>query len=99
MILVNPKYQMEVTRSTKDKKGRSIILETKLDNQYLVLAMYIPPNDTSQQIKFFQDLTNTLAGYSDSTLIIRGDFKCALTPKNRKKRETGLKQTYCHKQN
>ena len=38
MILVNPRYQLEVSRSTRDKNGKSIILEIKLDNQNLVLA-------------------------------------------------------------
>ena len=54
MILVNPRYQLEVIRSIKDKNGRSIILEIKLDNQNLVLANVYAPNDISQQIKFYQ---------------------------------------------
>ena len=43
MILVNPRFQLEVIRSTKDKDGRSIILEFKLDNQNLVLANVYAP--------------------------------------------------------
>jgi len=75
MILVNPRYQLEVTGSTRDKNGRSIILEIKLDNQNLVLANVYAPNDISQQIKFYQDLNRTLRRFSDSKLIIGGDFK------------------------
>ena len=84
MILVNPRYQLEVIRSIKDKNGRSIILEIKLDNQNLVLANVYAPNDISQQIKFYQDLNQTLSGFSECNLIIGGDFNCALTPKDRK---------------
>ena len=84
MILVNPRYQLEVIRSIKYKNGRSIILDIKLDNQNLVLANVYAPNDISQQIKFYQDLNQTLRGFSECNLIIGGDFNCALTPKDRK---------------
>ena len=84
MILVNPRYKLEVIKSCKDKNGRFIILETKLDNQHLVLVNIYAPNDTSQQIKFFQELNKTLTNYADNNLIIGGDFNCALTPKDRK---------------
>ena len=50
MILAHPRYQLEVIRSTKDKNGKSIILEIKLDNQNLVLASVYAPNDIPQQI-------------------------------------------------
>jgi len=60
------------------------MLEIKLDNQNLVLANAYAPNDIPQQIKFYQDLNQTLSGFSDSNLITGGDFNCALTPKDRK---------------
>ena len=84
MILVNSRYELEVIKSCKDKNERFIILETKLDNQHLVLVNIYAPNDTSQQIKFFQELNKTLTNYADDNLIIGGDFNCALTPKDRK---------------
>ena len=89
MILVNPRYQLQVIRSTKDKSGRSIILEIKLYNQNLVLANVYAPNDIPQQIKFYQVLNQTLRGFSDSNLIIGEDFNCALTPKDRKSVKQG----------
>ena len=60
MILVNPRSQLEVMRSTKDKNGRSVMLEIKLDNRNLVLANVYAPNDIPQQVKFYQDLNQTL---------------------------------------
>ena len=89
MILVNPRYQLEVIRSTKDRNGRLIILEIKLDNQNLVLANVYAPDDIPQQIKFYQDLNQTLRRFSDRNLIIGGDFNCALTPKDRKSVKQG----------
>ena len=86
MILVNPRYQLEVIRSTKDKNGRSIFLEIKLGNQNLSLADVYAPNDIPQHIKFYQDLNQTLRGFSDGNLIIGGDFNCALTLKHRIKK-------------
>ena len=92
MILVNPRYQLQVIRSTKDKNGRSIILEIKLGNQNLVLANVYAPNDISQQIKFYQDLNQMLRRFSDSNSIIGGDFNCVLTPKERKSAKQGSKK-------
>ena len=89
MLLVNPRYQLEVIRSTKDKNGRSIILEIKLDNQNLVLANVYARNGIPQQIKFYQNSNQTLRGFSDSNLITGGDFNCALTPKDRKSVKRG----------
>ena len=88
MILVNPRYQLEVIRSTRDKNGRSIIP----DYQNLVLANVYAPNDISKQIKFYQDLNQTLRRFSDSTLIIGGDFNCVLMPEDRKSVKQGLKK-------
>ena len=59
-------------------------MDTKLDNQHLVLVHIDAPNDTSQKIKFFQELNKTLTNYADNNLIIGGDFNCSLTPKDRK---------------
>ena len=59
-------------------------MDTKLDNIHLVLVNIYAPNDSSQQIKVFQELNKTLTNYADNNLIIGGDFNCALTPKNRK---------------
>ena len=61
MILVKPKYQLEVKKCIKDKTGRSIILDTKLENRQLILANIYAPNDISQQIKFFRDLNIKLS--------------------------------------
>ena len=89
MLLVNPRYQLEVMRSTKDKYGRSIILKIKLDIQNLVLAIVYAPNDIPQQIQFYQNLNQTLRRFSDSNLITKRQKKC----------ETGFEQTHCHKRN
>ena len=73
MILVNLWYKLEVIKSCKDKNGKFIILDTKLDNQqYLRSKRHFTANK--------QNLTN----YADNNLIIGGDFNCVLPPKDRK---------------
>ena len=49
-----------------------------------MLVNIYAPNNTSQQIKFFQELNKTLTNYADNNLKIGGDFNCALTPEDRK---------------
>ncbi len=52
MILVNPAYQIEVIKSVKDKKGRSIVLEINLDNHpaYPIERSVIEHNRTHNKI-------------------------------------------------
>ena len=52
MILVNPRYQLEVISVPKTKMEDQIILEIKLDNQNLVLTNVYSPNDIPQQLRF-----------------------------------------------
>ena len=59
-------------------------MDTKLDNRRLVIVNICALNNTSQKIKFFQELNKTLKNYANNNLIIGGDFDCALTPKDRK---------------
>ena len=59
-------------------------MDTKLDNRRLVIVNICALNNTSQKIKFFQELNKTLTNYANNNLIIGGDFNCALTPKDRK---------------
>ena len=48
MILLNPKYDIEVEKLERDNHGRLIILDTKMNDTNLVL--YNAPNDLSQQV-------------------------------------------------
>ena len=54
MILLNPKYDIDVIKFEKDNQGRFIVLDTKLNGANLVLMNLYTPNDISQQVQFFE---------------------------------------------
>ena len=56
MIVINPKCEIQVERCVKDKSGRVVILDTKVDDTHLILANIYAPNDNSQQVTFFKNL-------------------------------------------
>ena len=79
MILLNPKYDIEVEKLERDNHGRLIILGTKMNDTNLVLVNLYAPNDLSQQVQFFDRTTDKLSKYADENIIIGGDFNCSLT--------------------
>ena len=79
MILLNPKYDIEVEKLERDNHGRLIILDTKMNDTNLVLINLYAPNDLSQQVQFFDRITDKLSNYADENIIIDGDFNCSLT--------------------
>ena len=78
MILLNPKYDIEVEKLERDNHGRLIIPDTKMNDTNLVLINLYAPNDLSQQVQFFDRITDKLTNYADESIIIGGDFNCSL---------------------
>ena len=79
MILLNPKYDIDVIKLNKDSHGRLIVLDTKMNGVNLVLMNLYAPNDVSQQAQFFEKVMNKLLNYTDENIIIGGDLNCPLT--------------------
>ena len=79
MILLNPKYDIDVIKFEKDNHGRLIVLDTKMNGANLVLINLYAPNDISQQVQFFEKVMIKLSNYADKNIIIGGDFNCPLT--------------------
>ena len=79
MILLNPKYDIEVEKLERENHGRLIILDTKMNDTNLVLINLYAPNDLSQQVQFFDRITDKLSNYAYENIIIGGDFNCSLT--------------------
>ena len=79
MILFNPKYDIEVEKLKRDNHGRLIILNTKMNDTNLVLINLYAPSDLSQQVQFFDRITDKFSNYADESIIIGGDFNCSLT--------------------
>ena len=76
MIVLNPKYDIEVEKLEKDNHGRLIILDTKMNDTNLVLINLYTPNDLSQWVQFFDRITDKLSKYVDENIIIGDDFNC-----------------------
>ena len=50
-----------------------------MNDTNLVLINLYAPNDLSQQVQFFDIITDKLSNYADENIIIGGDFNCSLT--------------------
>ena len=79
MILMNLKYDIEVEKLERDNHGRLIILDAKMNDTNMVLINLYALNDLSQQVQFFDRITDKLSKYADENVIIGGDFNCSLT--------------------
>ena len=99
MILLNPKSDIEVESFEEDKRGRLIILETKVNGSHLILVNVYAPNVLSQQVQFFENVKNKLSKYEDEPIIIAGDFNCALTASDKVGGRPIENNKKCHRQN
>ena len=84
MILINPSVNFKVEKLISDKQGRFIILKVSFDEKNIVLVNIYAPNDVVQQVTFFQKLNKQLEEFAQDTIVIGGDFNCALTPKDKR---------------
>ena len=84
MILINPKLDCKIEKCISDKSGRYIILDVSVDDTRLTLVNIYAPNDLNQQSKFFRSLHRQLQVFSQENIVIRGDFNCALSDKDKK---------------
>ena len=83
ITLMNPPVDLEVEKVVSDKQGR-FILKLALDGKAIVLVNIYAPNDIVQQITFFNKLSKQLEEFVQDTIIIGGDFNCALTSNDKK---------------
>ena len=69
----------KVEKEISDKQGRFIILKLSLEEKVIVLVDIYAPNDVAQQVSFFKRLNQQLGEFAHNTIVIGGDFNCALT--------------------
>ena len=62
-----------------DEQGRFIILTLSLEEKVIVLVNIYATNDVAQQVAFFKRLNQQLEEFAKDTIVIGGDFNCALT--------------------
>ena len=74
----------KVNASISDKNGRFLILDLVIDETHLILVNIYAPNDTSQQVAFFKELNHHLGEFAQESVVIAGDFNCALSSRDKK---------------
>ena len=63
----------------KGQNGTFIILALKVENSHFFWLIFSRQNnDSTQQVKFFEDLQGLLSPFSGENIIIGGDFNCPL---------------------
>jgi len=71
---------VSIEKIVRDKNGRYVLSEVYLDDEKFVFVNIYAPNDQTQQIYFLRDLSHSvLNSYANETLVLDGDFNCALT--------------------
>ena len=63
--------------------GRFLSAKITLDDCQIVLANVYAPNDINQQVLFFKEVQKLLGKFAQETIIIGGDFNCALSPNDK----------------
>ena len=78
-ILFDPRLPVIVRKEIKSDDGRILILETDVDNERVVLVNIYTPNTIQAQQNFFIKLAEMLRSFSNSYIVIGGDFNCPLS--------------------
>ena len=84
MILFHPKLDFKIEKQISDKNARFMILDGSFADTRTVLVNIYAPNDIHQQVSFFKELQNRLQDYAEESIIIGGDFNCALSDLDKK---------------
>ena len=85
-ILLNPAIEdSKIKNSLSDNSGRIVLINLILNGLELSLCNIYVPNDQAEQLRFLEELNNNLTDQSELTsLIIGGNWYCALTKKDKK---------------
>ena len=84
ITLINPSLNFKVEKVIPGKQGRFIILKLSLEENVLVVVNIYAPNDVAQQVPFFKSLNQQLEEFAQDTIVIGGDFNCALTSNDKR---------------
>ena len=84
ITLINPSVNCKVVKVISDIQGRFIILKLSLEEKVIVLVNIYAPNDVAQQVAFFKRLNQQLEEFAQDTIVIGGDFNCALTSNDKR---------------
>ncbi len=89
MIFFKPRLDFSIENIVADNHGRCILAETIIDGTKIVFVNIYAPNDTTQQVVFFRDLSKEfLSVYTNNNLVVGGDFYCAISALDKKRWQT-----------
>ena len=79
MIMFKPKLDVTIENIIADKNGRYIVAEAILNETKIVFLNIYAPNDTTLQVHFLRDLSQSICNqYINEKVVLGGDFNCAL---------------------
>jgi exonuclease III len=95
MVLFNKKY--EIRRVLKDNVGRQIVAAIDDGSTHLIIANAYFPNDHRQGMdfaeKFYTNILNAQAEFSEFPIICGGDFNCCITESDQLNRKRSLSES------
>ena len=79
MIMFKPRLDVTIENIISDKNGRYIVAEATLGETKLVFLNIYAQNDTTLQVHFLRDLSQSIISqYANERIVLGGDFNCAL---------------------
>ena len=83
--MFKPKLDVTIENIIADKNGRYVISEAILNETKMVFLNIYTPNDTTLQVHFLRDLSQSIINqYTNEKVVLGGDFNCALNDLNKR---------------
>ena len=96
-ILIDPKVKGKIELLFQDNSGRIASITSQINGLKVSLCNIYAPNNSEDQLRFLQELNCCLIDKADiTTLIVGGDWNCALTKKDNSGGAPWKPTTYCN---
>ena len=90
-ILISDKIDLKITKITRGKEGRYIIIKGSIQEEDITIVNIYAPNIGAPQ--YIRQILTEVKGEIDSNTIIVGDFNTPLTPMDRSSKQKINKET------
>ena len=78
MIMFKPRLDVTIENIISDKNDGYIVAEATLGETKIVFWNIYAPNDTTLQVHFLRDLSQSIINqYANERIVLAGDFNCA----------------------
>ena len=96
-ILIYPKVKGKIELLFQDNSGRIVLITSEINGLKVSLCNIYAQNNSVDQLRFLQELYCCLMDKADiTTLIVGGDWNCALTKKDKSGGAPWKPATYCN---